>query len=139
MGAHRFSPRAINAANRPPRSFQAAEPRQADVTFGFQLELAIEPNAEAKLRMEAEAKRCVETGEPPPKWKLQDFTDHEKDMVVYKTYGIARTKTPGGLELRQPVETAIRVGEVDRRPLASLLEREAEGLQRFLAPSVAEG
>src|SRR5678815_1184080 len=132
MGQHRHNPRALAAAA--PRSFRV-EPKQPDVTYGFQLEMAIEPNAECRKRLAAEEQLCREAGAPAPVYRMSDFGDEDKDVVVYKTYGIARTKTPGGLDLQQPVTTAIRVGEFDRRPLTSLLNEEAGSLQRLLGPS----
>lgn len=129
MGDHRHNPRAI--ATSQPRPFRV-EQKQPEISYGFQLELTIEPNAEARARMEAENQLLMDSGAPPRVYRLSDFADDEKDLVVFKAYGVTRTKTPGGLDLTQPVSTAIRRGEFDRRPLTEVLELEGESLGRYL-------
>jgi hypothetical protein len=132
MGEHRRNPRAIAKANGvvPFR----AERKMPDVEFGSDFQTVVEPNARRKLEIEAEIMRCREAGEPvPDKFPL---APDEADVVVYKTIGVLRRRTPGGLELPggQAALTQIRTAEFDRMPLAEVMAREREKLAEMLGP-----
>ena len=140
MGEHKFNGNAIRKAQMP------AFPPGAEL-YNFQIETALELNAEAMELVNAAAAAARLSGEDERRavhnvsvdWNPKE-TPERFDVIAYKRWTLGRP-SPLLPDPRQVPTAMVRHGELDRMPLTELQSRadqafaEASGAQERQTPS----